>query len=154
MASTYMGKPYYLAWLDNLADDVTGEGRRGTVPSKARRLFMKSWSPQKRYMSFKTSATPAHARKTVSSRTTPHRSAVRPFTSLMATAVICDAALEYGPPSPYSGLPGREFCAQYLHHTIPDEVSELDGPHLSRPRIEDVIVWVIHATPWDSFLVR
>jgi hypothetical protein len=21
-----MGKPYYLAWLDNLADDVTGEG--------------------------------------------------------------------------------------------------------------------------------
>jgi hypothetical protein len=26
MASTYMGKPYYPAWLDNLADDVTGEG--------------------------------------------------------------------------------------------------------------------------------
>ncbi|RVW09090.1 hypothetical protein EGT67_13115 [Prescottella agglutinans] len=23
---TYMGKPYYPAWLDNLADDVTGEG--------------------------------------------------------------------------------------------------------------------------------
>ncbi len=22
----YMGKPYYLLWLDNLADDVTGEG--------------------------------------------------------------------------------------------------------------------------------
>ena len=26
MASTYMGKPYYPAWLDNLDDDVTGEG--------------------------------------------------------------------------------------------------------------------------------
>ena len=26
MASTYMGKPYYPAWLDNLADDVTAEG--------------------------------------------------------------------------------------------------------------------------------
>jgi hypothetical protein len=26
MASTYMGKPYYPAWLGNLADDVTGEG--------------------------------------------------------------------------------------------------------------------------------
>ena len=26
MASTYMGKPYYPLWLDNLADDVTGEG--------------------------------------------------------------------------------------------------------------------------------
>ena len=26
MASTYLGKPYYPAWLDNLADDVTGEG--------------------------------------------------------------------------------------------------------------------------------
>ena len=25
MASTYMGKPYYPAWLDNLADDVTLE---------------------------------------------------------------------------------------------------------------------------------
>ena len=25
-ASTYMGKPYYPWWLDNLADDVTGEG--------------------------------------------------------------------------------------------------------------------------------
>jgi hypothetical protein len=24
MASTYLGKPYYPAWLDNLADDVTG----------------------------------------------------------------------------------------------------------------------------------
>jgi hypothetical protein len=23
---TYTGKPYYPAWLDNLADDVTGEG--------------------------------------------------------------------------------------------------------------------------------
>jgi hypothetical protein len=23
---TYMGKPYYPMWLDNLADDVTGEG--------------------------------------------------------------------------------------------------------------------------------
>ena len=23
---TYIGKPYYPAWLDNLADDVTGEG--------------------------------------------------------------------------------------------------------------------------------
>jgi hypothetical protein len=23
---TYMGKPYYPLWLDNLADDVTGEG--------------------------------------------------------------------------------------------------------------------------------
>jgi hypothetical protein len=26
VASTYQGKPYYPAWLDNLADDVTGEG--------------------------------------------------------------------------------------------------------------------------------
>src|SRR6201998_290478 len=26
MASIYRGKPYYPAWLDNLADDVTGEG--------------------------------------------------------------------------------------------------------------------------------
>ena len=26
MASTYLGKPYYPAWLDNLADDVTAEG--------------------------------------------------------------------------------------------------------------------------------
>jgi hypothetical protein len=26
MASIYKGKPYYPAWLDNLADDVTGEG--------------------------------------------------------------------------------------------------------------------------------
>jgi hypothetical protein len=26
MASTYLGQPYYPAWLDNLADDVTGEG--------------------------------------------------------------------------------------------------------------------------------
>ncbi|MGW4093666.1 hypothetical protein [Nocardia sp. NPDC004750] len=26
MTSTYLGKPYYPAWLDNLADDVTGEG--------------------------------------------------------------------------------------------------------------------------------
>jgi hypothetical protein len=26
MASTYQGKPYYPAWLDNLAEDVTGEG--------------------------------------------------------------------------------------------------------------------------------
>jgi hypothetical protein len=26
MASTYMGKRYYPAWLNNLADDVTGEG--------------------------------------------------------------------------------------------------------------------------------
>jgi hypothetical protein len=26
MASIYQGKPYYPAWLDNLADDVTGEG--------------------------------------------------------------------------------------------------------------------------------
>ncbi|MGB8403893.1 MAG: hypothetical protein WCE30_07490 [Mycobacterium sp.] len=26
MASTYNGEPYYPAWLDNLADDVTGEG--------------------------------------------------------------------------------------------------------------------------------
>ena len=26
MASTYMGEIYYPAWLDNLADDVTGEG--------------------------------------------------------------------------------------------------------------------------------
>ena len=26
MASTYQGKPYYPAWLDNLADNVTGEG--------------------------------------------------------------------------------------------------------------------------------
>jgi hypothetical protein len=26
MASTYLGKPYYPAWLDNLADDATGEG--------------------------------------------------------------------------------------------------------------------------------
>jgi hypothetical protein len=26
MASTYLGKPYYPEWLDNLADDVTGEG--------------------------------------------------------------------------------------------------------------------------------
>jgi hypothetical protein len=29
MASIYMGKPYYPAWLDNLADDVTGEGAAG-----------------------------------------------------------------------------------------------------------------------------
>ncbi|WP_433567174.1 hypothetical protein ACQP1O_19485 [Nocardia sp. CA-151230] len=26
MTSTYMGEPYYPAWLDNLAHDVTGEG--------------------------------------------------------------------------------------------------------------------------------
>ncbi len=26
MASIFKGKPYYPAWLDNLADDVTGEG--------------------------------------------------------------------------------------------------------------------------------
>jgi hypothetical protein len=26
VASTYLGKPYYPAWLDNLAPDVTGEG--------------------------------------------------------------------------------------------------------------------------------
>jgi hypothetical protein len=26
VASTYQGKPYYPTWLDNLADDVTGEG--------------------------------------------------------------------------------------------------------------------------------
>jgi hypothetical protein len=26
MASTYLGKPYYPEWLDNLAEDVTGEG--------------------------------------------------------------------------------------------------------------------------------
>ncbi|MFR9768006.1 hypothetical protein [Nocardia sp. SC052] len=26
MTSTYLGKPYYPAWLDNLADDVTEEG--------------------------------------------------------------------------------------------------------------------------------
>ena len=26
MASTYRGEPYYPVWLDNLADDVTGEG--------------------------------------------------------------------------------------------------------------------------------
>ena len=34
---TYMGKPYYPAWLDNLADDVTGEGAAwdGTIQGAA-----------------------------------------------------------------------------------------------------------------------
>jgi hypothetical protein len=32
MASTYLGKPYYPAWLDNLADDVTGEGPASSMP--------------------------------------------------------------------------------------------------------------------------
>ena len=37
MASTYMAKPYYPAWLDNLADDVTGEGgaRDGAIEGAA-----------------------------------------------------------------------------------------------------------------------
>src|ERR1700747_1605955 len=37
MASTYMGKPYYPEWLDNLAADVTGEGPAwdGTIQGAA-----------------------------------------------------------------------------------------------------------------------
>src|ERR1700746_3189788 len=37
MASTYMGKPYYPEWLDNPADDVTGEGPAwgGTIQGAA-----------------------------------------------------------------------------------------------------------------------
>jgi len=34
---TYLGKPYHPAWLDNLADDVTGKAPRGTAPSRAPR---------------------------------------------------------------------------------------------------------------------
>ena len=36
---TYMGKPYYPAWLDNLADDVTREGAAwdGAMQGAARR---------------------------------------------------------------------------------------------------------------------
>jgi hypothetical protein len=41
---TYMGKPYYPWWLDNLADDVTGEGAaiQGTLhgPEAVRTLVL------------------------------------------------------------------------------------------------------------------
>jgi len=37
---TYMGKPYYPAWLDNLADDVTGEG---AAWDGARRAGLVGW---------------------------------------------------------------------------------------------------------------
>ena len=42
MASTYMGKPYYPAWLDNLAHDVTGEGPAwdGAIRGAVQRLVV------------------------------------------------------------------------------------------------------------------
>lgn len=51
MASTCMGKPCYPAWLDNLADGVTGSVGLGTAPSNERRPPMKSWSLPANYMS-------------------------------------------------------------------------------------------------------
>ena len=53
MASTYMGKPYYPAWLDNLAHDVTGEGPAWDGAIQGARPSMKSWWPPERYTSFK-----------------------------------------------------------------------------------------------------
>ena len=64
MASTYLGKPYYPAWLDNLADDVTGEVARGMAPPKAPRPSMKSWSPRANYTSFRSFTTLVPAEKT------------------------------------------------------------------------------------------
>ena len=37
MASTYRGEPHYPAWLNNLADDVTGEG--AAFLARARRVL-------------------------------------------------------------------------------------------------------------------
>jgi hypothetical protein len=53
MASTCMGKRCYPAWLDNLADGVTGSVGLGTAPSNERRPPMKSWSLPAKYMSSK-----------------------------------------------------------------------------------------------------
>ena len=50
---------------------------------------MKSWSPQKKYTSFKTSTTPAHAGKAVSSRTTP--SSVRGVPLYVIVLVVFNA---------------------------------------------------------------
>jgi|HubBroStandDraft_3_1064219.scaffolds.fasta_scaffold27987_3 hypothetical protein len=76
MASTYMGKPYYPAWLDNLADDVTGEGPAWDGVIQGAAAVHEVWSPQKNYTSFRSSTMRAPAGKTVFSRTTLHRSAV------------------------------------------------------------------------------
>ena len=40
---TYMGKPYYPSWLDNLADDVTWRPRQWTAPRAAPTMFVRSW---------------------------------------------------------------------------------------------------------------
>ena len=86
MASTYLGKPYYPAWLDNLADDVTGEGPAWDGAIQGAAAVHEVVVAARRYTSFKSSTTPALAGKSVSSRTTPHRSAVCLCTSSFSSS--------------------------------------------------------------------
>ena len=58
------GKPCYPAWLDNLADGVTGSVGLGTAPSNERRPPMKSWSLPANYMSSPVERLPKHRQGT------------------------------------------------------------------------------------------
>ncbi len=81
MASTYLGKPYYPAWLDNLADDVTGEGPAWDGAIQGAAAVHEVVVAAKEIYEFQDFHYAGPARRTVSSRTTPHRSAVRPSRS-------------------------------------------------------------------------
>ena len=76
MASTYLGKPYYPAWLDNLADDVTGEGPAWDGAIQGAAAVHEVVVAAKEIYEFQDFHYAALAGKAVSSRTTPHRSAV------------------------------------------------------------------------------
>ena len=73
---TYMGKPYYPLWLDNLADDVTGEGPAwdGTIQG-AQAVHEVVARRTRNISSFKTFITPVLAPKAASLRIIRPRSA-------------------------------------------------------------------------------
>ncbi len=81
MASTYRGRPYYPAWLDNLADDVTGEGPAWDGAIQGAAAVHEVVVAAKEIYEFQEFHYAGPCGKIVSSRTTPHRCAACPCTS-------------------------------------------------------------------------
>lgn len=73
---TYMGIPYYPAWLDNLADDVTLEASAMDGTARGADDVRAILASPANSTSTRNSATPARAVPPASSRTTPAPSAV------------------------------------------------------------------------------
>jgi hypothetical protein len=78
---TYKGKPYYPAWLDNLADDVTGEGAAWDGAIQGAAAVHEVVVAAREIYEFQDFHYEVPAARTVSSRTTRLLSAAYRFTS-------------------------------------------------------------------------